>query len=653
MRSIIGQTPFFRLLIPVIAGILFNRYFPDALHPLTVCVAGFLGMLLPFWIRRDRRFAFRWLFGAGLMWFLFGFTLISYRYHTQQASFSFPDSEAEYKAVVIDIPQEKPRSVACNVRVIYPVKKKAVVYFQQSEASFRLAAGDEIVFRATFQPFRNMGNPDDFDYVQFMEMRGFAGSAYVADGKWMLTDGKASSLFIIAQQMRSKILDFFRSFQLPPDQYAFLSALMIGYKGSLSNDIRDAFSASGTSHVLAVSGFHVGVIYIILTGLLGFMGGSRRQRIIKQIAVIAALWVYAFITGLPLSVIRAAIMLTVFCVGNTVNQNGFTYNTLAIAAFLILLFNPCNFFDIGFQMSFSAVFSILYFQPRLSRLFNPKNKCLMYVWQLFIVSLAAQIAVFPIVLYYFGVFPTYFFIANLLVVPLTGLVMYAFFPLLLFAGLKLLGGGVLDFLYEASKGVIEFLIGLELKIVYFIESLPCAQLTGNHISIFQLLIIFAFLYTAIRFLQNKNGRTLLVSLGLVCIFLLTFIHSTCNAKPPRWMVFNKSGYTETGVFWKGKRILRAPVENEFIPSPSKKILRLSENRYSDAVSKTDLPVDILVLSHDGSFSLPALQKLFRPEVVVLDSSLPRSAANRMKRESLRLNIKIHDVSQMGAFSVNF
>ncbi|MDR1518507.1 MAG: ComEC family competence protein [Dysgonamonadaceae bacterium] len=647
MRSIIGQIPFFRLLIPVFAGILFNRYFPEALQPFYVCAVGIFGMLLSLLLHRDKRFAFRWLFGAGLMCFLFGFTLISYRYHTRQASFSFPEGETEYVAVVTDIPQEKPRSVACNVRVTYPVRKKAVVYFQQTEESFRLAAGDKIVFRATFQPFRNLGNPDDFDYVRFMEMRGFAGSAYIADGKWILTDEKALSPSILAQQMRSKILEFFRSFQLSPDQYAFLSAVTIGDKGSLSDDVKDAFNASGTSHVLAVSGYHVGVIYLILTFLLGFMGGSRRQRVIKQTMIIVALWVYVFITGLPISVIRSAIMLTVFCMGNIVSQKGFTYNTMAIAAFLILIFNPCKFFDLGFQLSFASVFSILYFQPKLSRFFNPKNKYLRYVWQLFIVSLAAQIAVFPIVLYYFGTFPTYFFIANVLVVPLTGVIMYAFLPLLVFAGLKL------PFLYEASKWAVEFLINLVLDIVYFIESLPCAQLSGNHISMFQMLVIFAFLYAAIRFLQGKSGRMLLASLGFVCIYLSAFIYSTRYATPARWVVFNKPGYTETGVFWKGKRILHAPDENRFVPNSSKKILRLSENKYAGAFSKGGLPVDVLVLSHDATFSLSTLQELFRPEIVVLDSSLPRSAANRMRRESERLNIKLHDVSQAGAFSVDF
>lgn len=653
MYSILGQIPFFRLLVPIFAAILFNRYFPGGANPLWVCAAGALAMMFSYLIPQPKRFGFRWLFGAGLMAFIAGLALFAFHYHTSLAAFAFPQKETDYVGVVLEIPQEKPKSIACNMQVVYPVKKKIVVYVQQSEESFGLSPGDKMMFRATVQPFRNLGNPDDFNYAGFMQMRGFAGSAYISADKWMPMKEKGFSLFILAQQVRKKIIDFFRSFDLTPDQYAFISALIIGYKGSLSNDIQDAFNASGTSHVLAVSGYHVGVIYLILVYLLGFMGGSQKQRIIKQSVIIAALWVYVFITGLPISVIRSAIMLSVFCLSDIFHKRGFTYNTMAIAAFLILMANPYSFFDLGFQLSFASVFSILYFQPKFSRVYNPKNRYGRYAWQLLVVSLAAQIGVFPLILYYFGTFPSYFFVANVLVVPLTGVIMYAFFPLLAFSALRHIHFGLFDFLYGIARWVVEFLINFVLEIVYFIETLPYAQLTGIYISMFQMVVVFAILYAGIKFLQHKKGTALAAALGFACILALSFSRAVNAGEPARWMIFNKPGFTDIGGYQKGKRTAYAAAENGFLPHASKRILRLSENRYARVSGEDGFPVDVLILSRDASFSLYQLHKLFRPGIIVLDSSLPRSAANRIGREGGRLGLEIHDVSQMGAFSVDF
>lgn len=653
MKSIIGQVPFFRLLIPVIAGVLFNRYFPNALNPLVICCVGFFVIGISFVLSRKNSFAYRWIFGAGLAVFLFGFTITSYRYQTRQAAFNFPETETTYVAIVNEIPQEKPRSIACNVKIVYPVKKKAVVYFQPSDESSLISVGDKILLRTTFQPFRNLGNPDDFDYVRFMEMRGFAASAYITNDNWMMMGEKAVSPFIVSQKIRQNILDYYRTFQLKPDQFAFLAAITLGYKASLSNDIREAFNASGTSHILAVSGYHVGVIYLILTYLFSFLKNTGKQRIVKQLLILLALWVYVFITGLPISAIRAATMLSVFCVGSIFGQRGFTYNNLAFAAFLLLVFNPYSFFELGFQLSFVSVFSIIYFMPLSNRIYNPKNKIAKYVWQLFAVSIAAQIGVFPLILYYFGMFPTYFFISNILVVPLTGIVMYAFLPLIVFGLLKQLFFVVFDFLYEIAKWVVGFLVDLLLGIVYLVESLPYSQITDSYISFFQVLLLIVLIAGIVLFLQKRKARTLLISMSAVLAYLFSLSYDAFTEPSAKWMIFNKTGFTEVGVYFRQKRILYPPGTNEFIPHPDKRILRLSENKYANASSDLKLTVDALILSHDPTFSLKKLLSLFDTRIIVLDSSIPRSAANRIKRESAKYEVKIHDVSQTGAFSMDF
>ena len=251
-----------------------------------------------------------------------------------------------------------------------------------------------------------MGNPDDFNYVRFMQIRGFSGTAYLPSAAWHKTGRQQLNLTTLAQRCRSKILDFYHTFNLDRDALAFISAITLGYKADLTDDLQEAFRASGTAHILAVSGLHVGIIYAIINALFSFLGNRRKWFVARQLLVITALWAYALIAGLSPPIVRAAIMLTLFCIGKAWNRSGFTFNTLAAAAFFILLFNPFSLFDLSFQMSFMAVIAILYFQPIIRNLYTPQNKAARYVGPLSFLS--AQLGVFPGALL-FGTFPTYFF----------------------------------------------------------------------------------------------------------------------------------------------------------------------------------------------------------------------------------------------------
>ncbi len=153
-----------------------------------------------------------------------------------------------------------------------------------------LKPGDEIVFATQLQPFRNFGNPDDFDYSRFMKIKGFAGFGFVTAGSWRATGRKSFSIPILSQNLRAKALDFYLRFNLDRDAYALLSAITLGYKAYLTDDMKEAFRASGTSHVLAVSGLHVGIIYIIINTMFAFLGKTGKSFNIRQWLVILLLW---------------------------------------------------------------------------------------------------------------------------------------------------------------------------------------------------------------------------------------------------------------------------------------------------------------------------------------------------------------------------
>ena len=393
MNSFLGKTPFFRLLLPVIIGIILWHKLPLFNFSMLIpSIIGLVLMLLSFFIVKKKQYNLRWVFGVGLSIFLISLTHFQYHKQEVNSTLEYPDNHIDnyYIGTIIDIPELKSRSVACNVKLSAPNNKKAILYLEQTDEAIQLQPGDEIVFNSKLEPFKNFGNPDDFDYPNFMKIRGFSCTGYVAANDWQNTGNQSNTITCVSQRIRAKALIFYKSFNLTDDAYAFISALTLGYKNDLTENLQEAFRVSGTAHVLAVSGLHVGIIYIVISMIFSFLGNRGKPYFLRQCLIILVLWGYVFIAGMSASVIRAAIMLTINCIGNIYNRKGFTLNTLFAAAFLILIYSPITLFDISFQMSFGAVYSILFFQPMLQKLYTPTNKINKYLWSLSTVSLSAQ-----------------------------------------------------------------------------------------------------------------------------------------------------------------------------------------------------------------------------------------------------------------------
>ncbi len=654
MNAFIGKTPFFRLLVPVVAGILTCVLFPNGrFHPFFLSLTGWALMFLSFFLGNKNQYRLRWVFGAGVSLFLFSLAINQYRGQERERAFLFPPESQHYTGIILDIPDVKTRSIACNVKVTHTFQQKVKLYLAPDEAARTLKPGDEIIFFATLQPFRNMGNPDDFNYVRFMQIKGFTATAYIAGSDWQKTGRQSNDFASWSQRSREKALTMYRSLIDENDARAFIAALTLGYKGDLSDDIQEAFRASGTAHVLAVSGLHVGIIYLIINILFFFLGNSGWRYILRQGLVLFTLWIYVSLVGGSASVVRAAIMLTIFCMGNMLHQRGFTYNTLAAAAFFILLFRPYSLFDVGFQMSFTAVAAILYFQPGLQALYRPKSKIGKYVWNLLTVSTAAQLGVFPLVLHYFGTFPTWFFMTNLLVVPLVGVIIYAAAALMAVGLINEATAGLIDQGEAMLQWIAETLADVTLRLVQISESLPFAQLTDNYITTIQLLLMLLFIFLFARFLLTHRARTLLTALSLLLAFQMTTLDNELHQPAPQLMIFNQSNRTEIALFADGKRHFLAIPDNGFIPHPQKRILHLSNNEITRFSAETPFPLDVLVLSKHADFQVGQLVTLFTPSLIVLDSSIPRRAAQRICTESSKRGIDIHDVVRDGAFSLNF
>ena len=648
-----GQTPFLRILIPTVSGILFCKFISPSYNLFFVGIIGLAVILISFFVAKKKNYAFRWLFGSGFMLFLFSLSTQYYQYRFEQVSHQFLQEPVSYIGEVLDLPQQKPRSVACEVQLIYPVSKKIMLYIEADSNSHALVPGDELLVRVEVQPFKNLGNPDDFDYMGFMQNKGFSGSGYANSLSWLKTGRQSSSIKAKALRIRAKMLDVYKGFGLDHDAYSFISAITLGYKADLSDDLKDAFRASGTSHVLAVSGLHVGVIYIVIISFFSFLGRRGKIFMIKQFLVLLCLWGYVFITGMPVSVVRAAIMLSLLCVGNMLNRKGVSYNTLAVASFFLLIINPFYLFDVGFQLSFAAVVAILFFQPKLSKLYKPKTKAVDYIWNLFIVSLAAQLGVFPLVLHYFGTFPTYFFITNLLVLPFIAIIIYSGVLLTFLSLISFLNLQFLQILYSLVATFVQFLISTVLQAVYFFESLPLSVLEGYYISAFQVVLIFLLIIFLSKYLIRRSVRLLIGS--LISVVLLLFTYSTSCLKEPMncFAVYNSYNETEMGYIIDDEKIAMPISSNQIVAHPSAIVVLLTENRFKSKESSQVFPVDYLIVAFDNSFSITELAALFQPKKIIIDASIGRYTAEKMRKECDKLNVPYHDISNSGAFLVKF
>ncbi|MDD2244032.1 MAG: ComEC/Rec2 family competence protein [Dysgonamonadaceae bacterium] len=646
------KLPFIWFLLPALVAIFFCSLISPIHYFWIVGLIGILLICISFFVKRQFEFELRWIFGAGSFLFIFFLFCLSFQYRENNSTCTFSNNEDLYLGYVIDIPEQKSKTIACNFRLIYPEEKKVVLYLEKDSSAYSLSPGTEFLFKAKMQPLKNFGNPDDFDYVSYMKNQGFSASVYVPFNKWIATGKTVNTIVTLSQRFRIKILDFYKSFELPLDGFAFISALTIGYKADLTEKVQNAFRISGTAHVLAVSGLHVGIVYFVFSFLLSFLGKSGPTNVIKQLIIIVLLWIYAFITGMSPAVVRAAIMLSLVCAGKAIGRKGFSYNTIALSAFAILLINPLTFFDVGFQMSFVSVLAILFFVPQFYKIYNPSNRWVKTGWDMLLISISAQLGVFPIVLYYFGTFPNYFIFTNLLIVPLTTIITYFCIATPFIALLTHIPLNVFEWLYDLTIRILKALTDFTLNSVYFFESLPYAQLSDIRINILQLLILFTLIIGLSFWFIKGREKHLVGSLTILLILLVTHTYTLFNKPPDSMVVFNSPNRTEIKILSNGKN---APIRvegNNFLPHPSKKILRLCENKSKDYTIDVPLNVDVLILSQDGSFSLKELSPLVRAKIIVTDSSLPAYTAKRLMDESAIMGLKLHNVTEMGAYYIN-
>ncbi|OJU54058.1 MAG: hypothetical protein BGN96_08710 [Bacteroidales bacterium 45-6] len=653
MKDFLDKAPFARLLLALLSGIFLQYYVGFAHFSIYFFVLGAVFLIVSYLLPQKIRYRFRPLFGIGTLLVVCGLGIVATAQKQSQVAFAFQKQPLTYTATIAEMPQIKPRSIACRLSLDDRERHNVVCYFQADSMSRTLHVGDRVLFYAELKPFKNRGNPDDFDYITYMSRMGFSGTAYIAASRWEKLAPGGSSLYIYSQQLRARILDFYRKLGLCHDNFAVFSALTLGYMDELDDSVQQTFRATGTSHILSVSGLHVAILYMVIASMLSFLPKNRRMVVFRQLLIILLLWAYAFLTGLPSSVVRATLMISVFCAAVAIRRKAFSYNTVCFSAFAMLLYNPYDFFNIGFQLSFVAVLSICFFLPPILKIIQPKNKIIKFFWETSAVSLAVQLGTYPICLYYFGTFPTYFFLTNLVIVPLSTCVMYSSLGIYLAACASWLLPAYSGGIYFVPVWVLDSFLRLLLGFASFFESLPSALLKNMSLNLPQMFLLMMLSVVAVLFFQRHRPKTLMLALVTISLFLLIGLPAFAKEKDRSVYVFNRKDKLEIGRVG----------ELCFVPDTTRQrpfaLLEISGCKIavvqSDAWSgmKADRPfsVDCLVLTGHDSISMYHIKKLFHTKLVVLDGVLSARASRRLQRECKKLSISSYDVKEKGAFRI--
>ncbi|MGB1218008.1 MAG: ComEC/Rec2 family competence protein, partial [Saprospiraceae bacterium] len=299
-------------------------------------------------------------------------------------------------------------------------------YFPSDSLSEEINYGDELFIQTRInKPNKNL-NPKGFDYKKYLHFQNVHYTGRVVKNNWQIVNKyEKENLYSFSHRTRKKGLDLLRKHLPSENEFAVGSALILGDKKEMTEEVQNAYAETGATHVLAVSGLHVGIVYAIITFIFGFIKSRKKGfNAFRLILSLILIWSFALITGFSPSVIRAATMFSFLTIGDLFTREKNIYNTLAGSAFIILLVNPYLLFSIGFQLSYLAVISIIFFQPLIYKSWYVENKFGKFIWGLISVSLAAQIMTLPISLYYFHQFPTYFILSGLVVIPAAGIIMY-------------------------------------------------------------------------------------------------------------------------------------------------------------------------------------------------------------------------------------
>jgi competence protein ComEC len=560
---------------------------------------------------------------------------------------------------------------------IIPCKGYIIVYLPKDSLP-SLDYGSQIIFAKPLLEIKNEGNPGGFDYKRFCLFQDITHQVFLKKGEFIVLDKKNPSLFDkVLFPLRKKILSILRHNIRGEKECGLAEALLIGYKDDLDKSLVQSYTNTGVVHIIAISGMHIALIYWLLDLLCQPLKKLKYSKWFVTLIIISGLWLFSLLAGAQASVLRSAVMFTCIVLGKNFSRSSSIYNTLAVSAFILLCYDPFWLWDVGFQLSYAAVLSIVIFVRPVYNWFYIKNKILDFIWKLNAVSIAAQMLTTPFSIYHFHQFPILFLLSNFAVVPLSSIIVLGeiflcstfFFP----------------FAASLSGKILSQLIWIMNSYIERIEALPYSLWQGLEVNIAQAtFLIVMTIGFAYFFLEKQKGGVWVGLFSLLCFMTLRSLSFSHCTRQQKIIVYNIPKHKAIDLiagrsylfigdsdlvaskflqnfYLKSSRILyrtdsadhlkQVIYHENFIEFNSRKILLINKNLSFDTISKK-IPIDLLIISNNPRLNLPRLSRTFSIKQIVFDGSAKAKKITYWIKDCHSLHIPFHNTSEKGAFVMN-
>lgn len=666
--------PFLKILIPYVIGIISVNYINELNHfHLPFIVSVICAIILFFFqkgISSNTHYKkVLYIVSINVFLFLLAFESV-YIYNDKNNSDHYAKHVSLNKQSafvhITDVPVETENFIKLYVTVNaisenncwkYAIGKTIIYVRKPSDANFNV--GDQLLVNSKFTSIQEPKNPHEFNYKSYLAKQNIFHVVYTNHNEIIKTPSINSGFYLaeIGSSLKSKTISVLKHSGLSKKAFAISSALLVGYDDEIDDDVMAGFSHSGTLHVLSVSGMHTGILYGVIVFLFSAFDKHNQYKKLKCFISILLLFLFVLITGFAPAVLRAALMLSLILIGQTFRRQGNSYNTLLLSAFIVLLVNPYLIYDIGFLLSYLAVFGIMYLYPLLNNLYFFENRLLRWSWELSMMSVAATLFTLPVTLYVFHQFPTWFVFSNLVIIPISTIIMFGAIILVLIYKVTFLSG-ILCFIINNLVDIMIWFANLSNHKYGYIDFISFSWVDA----VFMALLILMMIYI----INSKSYKSIFQTSVLCAMWLLYILFDSYNqAQTKEFIIFhvkNKSllvlreankvyGDFENLTHKEFNRSVKPYLQTiRDVDTINEKISHFNYSHLNvvSSLNTNLLNATLVVVSSDNFPEFNRIPFKNKP-LVVADCSNSSKFVNQLKKHCKELGFNFYSVKHQGAF----
>jgi len=674
------QFPLARVTLVFIVGIVFTYYIQPSpkLVFSSLFIAALFSAVAYFWCTQKPHH--NRYFGLSVFGLAFAVGMSTQTIHTdsyQKNHFTQLPKIFEQPHTFTIVLKEKLKSTANNQRYVALVNQvdstmcsgKLLLNINKDSLNHSFIIGNRLQIQGSLYPNMAPKNPFQFDYGTYLKTKQIYGQLYANATQIKVSYRIEKDVWYYAALIRNSIIDNLKKDGFNATELNVAVALLLGQQQDIDPEIIKDYQFAGAVHILSVSGLHIGFVLLFVTFILKPVPNNKRGFLLQLIVILCSLWLFGILAGLAPSIVRSVTMFSFVAIGQHLRRSVNMYHTLLVSILLILLVQPGFLFDVGFQLSYLALFFILWFHPLLSRLWEPKNKISKYIRDILSVSFAAQIGTLPLSLYYFHQFPGLFFITNLVIIPLTGFIMGLGVVVMVLAFVDLCP-------YFLTK-TLEWSLYVIDKIIHTIASFEQFIIKDIPFNSVFLLGSYMLIISSIVWLEKRRFQRLiaiLVSVIFIQTALLWNKYDIANQR--EWIVFNSKRSTliterngKDVTLYANDSLIQIGTNNYTLNnylmgnfSHLAKAKKIKNTAFfkgysilildSTGIYPKQHQADILVLTQSPKINLDRLIQISRPKEIVADATNYKSFKERWKVSCLKAKIPFHSTSEKGFYILN-